>query len=149
MKTSTELLIQNQALVNTICEFYFSKAINPNLHNKIKQKLTSFYGNKSDTSRLNLGLLSEDDFAIYTLSENNNFGAIPKTVVSITLKILEEELLIDSIVWLGNKRKAYTPINERVKFCEKLKITHNIIFGFEYMATRYRESVFMIEHTNK
>ncbi len=148
------ILKTDDKLVDEIVVFFTAQVSNPLLYNKI-QEICIAYSQKfkkpSTESFIKMGYLSGFDFLNY-MTETNKVGKGIKTrFVEIVLEQMVKNYIIspmDSII-LNYQDHRYKANGDYTKMLFQKKLIKNLIYGFNYIIDRYKNSVVKIEHINK
>lgn len=98
-----------------------------------------------------MGYLSAFDFTMYLSEKKLIDGGVKMRVVELTLKSLEEKLIISPVdqMLTGNNDKRYKSNGEYTKNLYDNNLIANLIFGFNYIVSKYQYSVVKIENIDK
>lgn len=152
MVDQSQLLRAHLNTVDKTINYFIAEYTNPSEFKKIKElalQATSKTKNVILEEQIKSGYFSVHDFLIY-LGANNQLGTdgINPQIVDLTLKLLADNFVVTplaSVVISPVIRYKATLLSSALK---KLDLIHNIIFGFNFIAEKYRKSVFKIEPRN-
>jgi S1-C subfamily serine protease len=154
MITDYQILSANDDLVSEVINFFTAKETNPKLFEEIK-KICIERNNKvvypNGENYIKSGILSHYDFLMYMSETNKAQSGIKTHFVEITLKQLVKHYILeplDSVV--GHKQAPrYRVSGKYAKMMCDQGLIKNLLYGFNYIISEYKNSVVKIEHFDK
>lgn len=148
------ILNTNDKLVDDIIIFFTAQVTDPLLFSKIQEICTAYgqkYKKQNAESFIQMGYLSGFDFLNYMTETKKIGNGIRTRFVEIALEQMVKNYIIspmDSII-INNQVRSYKANGEYTKMLFQKKLIKNLIYGFNYIIDRYKNSVVKIEHINK
>lgn len=142
------------SLVMEIVEFFTAKAVNQIKYKEISDICLKYAVKEKDSKHetlLRCGLLSINDYLSY-VSETKIVNGVRVEQVSVAMPIVEtvlrlmsDKFILNSNNFLRNSQ-TYSVNDELTIYLYKYDFLLNYILGFIYIAEKYRQSVFKVEH---
>lgn len=136
-------------LVDSVIDFFTAKAVNPELYNQIFQSClerASYSGVPNHQTWLKIGLLSLMDYI--TAPKNLTYlpeGGVPVTIVDKILDLMCDKLLLfEARIFYAPRDRVFKLNEDLIRFFAERGLIKNLLFGFSYIAERYRGSVLKI-----
>ncbi len=134
-------------LVDDVINFFTSKATNPVLFEDIINKCKSNHlvsNNPNHDVWMKLGRLSLTNFVHYRSYYTRQKG-IPITIVRAVLeRLCQNHIIFQEQLFQNTSDPVYYLNEEIAQFFYSRGLIKNIIFGFSYIAERYKQSIFKI-----
>lgn len=142
-----QLLAGQEELVRKIIEFFTSKALNPDLFNRIQEfrkndKIIVKYVPNLDLL-IKLGHFTLWDFLMFE-NEYAQKKGIPIAQVEVILQRMVEKWILIAEPLLQQGQRAYAVNESLTKFLAERNCLINVIFGFQFIAEKYQDSIFKI-----
>lgn len=148
------ILSSKDNLVNEIIDFFTAKEVNLLLFETIKDiciRYSNKYNKFNGELYIKKGLLSGFDFLMYMLDQKKAGDGIPTNFVDLTLQQLAKHYIIipmDSLVFKSEEQR-YNTNGELTKSLYDHNLIKNLLYGFNYIIERYKNSVVKIIHINR
>lgn len=141
------LFSEHEELIDKIIKFFTSKATDPPLFHDIVEKCQNNpleINNLRHNPILKLGSLTTKDFYFYeeTFIKQNRCPVI--VIDAILNRLCESGILFTQSILQSSNDLVYTPNEPYARFLYSRGLIKNIIFGFNYIAGNYQDSVFKI-----
>lgn len=142
MESHESFLIKNIGDSRKVMKFFLSKIIEPSLFENIKTTLLKEGQSIEEQNRIKGGMFSLWEFGFY-------YGSYSRLPANITIAKLVQHFMLEPTEFKIHQFQYYH-INERyVESLFKLEIIENLIYGFQYIISKYKNSVFKIENTDR
>lgn len=146
------ILKSKESLVDEIITFFTAQEVNPFLYAEIKEFcLRNCLRKPNDASEISAGFLSAYDFCRFMGNKNQGEYSIQPFYLEFTLEQLAQKHIIlprDSVILSPDSRRFRVSGSYARELFQK-KLIKNLLFGFQYIADNYRDSVLKIENTDK
>lgn len=150
-----DLLNTHEELVKRVVDFFISEVVYPTEFTEIKNVCQVFLNKankKNEIVFLSLGYLSISDFSYYASHKKYFKEGIKIDIVQTIVEILKKNKIINQQSSMINAfvlepRYKVNPVPAFLY--SNFNIIYNVIFGFNYIIKRYRQSVFKIENIDK
>lgn len=144
---SRYLFKDHEVLVDQVIAFFTAKATDPALFEQIKSVCATAGRTTTDTTHdtlMGLGYLSLSDF-LHFASQRVPRQGIPTAIVGALLERLRDKaILTQDEIFTAGSRKTYMVNDGLATFLYERHLIKNLVFGFGYIAERYKSSVLKI-----
>jgi S1-C subfamily serine protease len=149
-----KFLNRNPQQLDDVIDFFTAQSTNPDFYIKI-QEICSASSKKisrpGSESFIKMGYVSINDFLTY-MDETGKIGKGINTLhVDIIIQLLVKNRILfplDSVLAI-NTEPRFTSSGAFAKLLYDRNLIKNLIFGFDYIIEKYRQSVFKIEQKNQ
>lgn len=143
-----QLIPGQKELVEKVINFFTSKAINPDLFDRIQKtgkinKAAEHWVPNFD-NLFKLGHLTLWDFLGFENEYAQKKGISTSAVQAILGRMLEKGILISEPTIQGGGHRFYAANETLVKFLNDRDCLTNVIFGFSFISEKYQDSIFKI-----
>jgi S1-C subfamily serine protease len=139
MESFESLLIKNIDESRKVIRFFLAKVIEPSLFEEIKKKFLKDGQKVDEQNRINSGIFSLWEFGLF-------FGSYKRIVTKTTIKKLVDNFMLETTEYQINHFQYYSLNELYVQSLFRSGVIENLLFGFQFIINKFRNSVFKIEH---
>lgn len=141
MESFESLMLKNIEESRKVIKFFLAKVIEPSLFEEIKKKFLKDGQKEDERNRINLGIFSLREFGLF-------FGTYERIITKTTINKLVDNFMLEPTEYRINQHQYYRLNELYVKSLFHLEVIENLLFGFQFIINKFRNSVFKIEHTD-
>lgn len=157
MIDNQKTLLSQPELVKATVDFFTSSATNLELFKDIKEfsiKFSNKMNKRNAETFINMGCLSTFDFTMYVNENKDKWGltgGILVRLVELVLETLQRKLIITKVesMLTGSDDIRYQVNENYAKSLYEQNLIYNVMFGFQYIIDRYRNSIIKIENIDQ
>lgn len=139
------LLKKYLSFVDEVISFFLSRGIDNEKHKNFINRAKDL---KQTSYRpwLDHGYFSKVDFYFWYL-DKEKVVSLPESILDMILRLLCNKNLLYEMKW--GEEIVYSDNTLLVNYFSEKNLLRNVIFGFSYSVSHFKESVFKIEHIDK